>query len=157
MRGMCSMLRPLQRNNDFRVPSIMMYSEGERDAFRAAWTSILFMPHCLSLQIVHFVSLCICVPVRLVLFFLSFVENIHGCKTISTYTMHNYTMTLCCTSVAFLLCKSNCLFCFSGSHDCTSVFPHRKISFSFGTCLVLFYNQVSICTSSVKKKLFLVC
>lgn len=31
-------------------------------------------------------------------------------------------MTLCCTTVAFLLCESNCLFCFSASHDCTSVF-----------------------------------
>lgn len=108
------------------------------------------MPYRLSLHTVHFVSLCICVPIRLVLFFLSFVENIHGCKTISTYTMHNYTMTLCCTTVAFLLCKSNCLFYFSGSHDCTSVFPHRKSLF----ILVLFYNQVSICTLSVKEKTF---
>lgn len=82
----------------------------------------IYVPCVLSPHIVHVLSLCIWIPIRLLLFSLSLLENIYGCKTISTYTTHNYTMTLCCTAVAFLLCKSNCLFCFSASHDCTSVF-----------------------------------
>lgn len=55
----------------------------ERDAFTAACSFCVFMCPTFSC-IVCFVSLCIWIPIRLALFCLTFEENIHGWKTIST-------------------------------------------------------------------------
>lgn len=142
MWGVCEPVRPLRWNTDLVMARMMMYSEGEGDAFTFACSlSYLYVqsPPFFTFSLYVFLSPLghRCSPLALEKIYMVAKQS---ALTVRTITQWHYVAT----AIAFLLCESDCLFHFSASHDCTSVFLIGSIFFVWNISFVL--NQFNICT-----------